>query len=148
MDKMTEARLRLIKARAEALGWAVEHESIFVWCLRPPPPDTSGAIPRCLRISDDSTLSKWSFEAAERLLACYEPGPVVRIGDVDCRNCDLNVDGGACGLAEVCPGAGTYKLIPIDYNYWERRVVHFSIIQHLAHRRLWRWVTGLWRRGR
>ena len=139
MDKVTEARLRLIEARAKALGrgWlyldegkkfiiaGVGHEHIF-------------------------NKMEGGLQAAERLLACYEKGTIYNIkhevaktnykkvdgvftpdikticsskcdffAPVDCYDCggldcamDWNIEYAVPG--PDCPGAGTYKLVEVD----------------------------------
>ena len=69
------------------------------------------------------------LQAAERLLACYEPGPVVKVDNSDgtCHHCGLWNDSyyGGCSInlskhgsypGPDCPGAGTYKLTPVEVD--------------------------------
>ena len=71
MDKMTEARLRLIKARADALGWICE---TITFRERPIEIQLRSTVFTC-----GFKLCKTGLQAAERLLACYEPSPPVEV---------------------------------------------------------------------
>ena len=142
MDKVTEARLRLIKARADALGWICE---TITFRERPIEIQLRSTVFTC-----GFKLCKTGLQAAERLLACYEKGTIYNIkhevaktnykkvdgvftpdikticsskcdffAPVDCYDCggldcamDWNIEYAVPG--PDCPGAGTYKLVEVD----------------------------------
>ena len=93
----TATRLKTIRARAEKLGWKYQgplHQDNNVIVLLSPDAHI------------ELLVSEPGYEAAERLLSCYEPGPVVKVDE-----CEL--EGSPC--TRVLPfnteyiKPGTYK---------------------------------------
>jgi hypothetical protein len=119
MNKVTEARLRLIEARARALGLGFGKSGV-----------TINGITRYF-IAKTEAMYEFIFpatpaglRAAESLLSLYEPGAMVRIEPYISKAHDNrakvtwhvgNVKSTMTGgLAECYPGEGTYKLVRCD----------------------------------
>ena len=109
-------RLKKIKARAKALGWAykryfVEGSSMNGFILDNPD-------------GGSHTFHIGNIKAAERLLSCYEPGPVVKVNKSDTVVPSLtsvagDIDFIPTGILfthydDVVPG--TFKLIPVEVD--------------------------------
>ena len=111
-------RLTGIEACAKALGWD--------WG------DFVDAVSElCSAMSLDYSNDNW-HPVAERILSLYEPGPVVEVKQAldyeqSCESCDLcycihdvdylcilALDDGEGNPSPDCPGAGTFKLIPVE----------------------------------
>lgn len=107
--KSNEKRLKKIEQRCEKLGWN--------WC------DFVDVVTDlCSAMGLDSGDDNW-HPVAERLLACYEPGHVIRIKHICDGPLEQEVDCNlmVCGMCtlrfnenEDCPGEGSFKLVRRD----------------------------------
>ncbi len=55
------------------------------------------------------------LQAAERLLSCYKPGPVIHIGNSGCFECDLDTGDQACNFpCGQINRPGNFKVVRCD----------------------------------
>lgn len=111
-----DTRLRAIEQRAKALGMKT---TIFddVWMAFLAEGDIE------IKINEQSRviITGDNIQAAERLLACYEPGAVVevKIVEPDYKGYIIKYSDGFSHHVPVnnaadCPGAGRYKLVKVE----------------------------------
>jgi len=99
----TATRLKAIEARCEALGWKVDHRpeyyEFMMWA--------DG-----FEIS--IMLKPTGLQAAERLLACYEPGPVAFTSARSYHPDTGEVNGTMLFCKDKELAGGRFKLIPVE----------------------------------